>query len=80
MIDDKIPMEKEKADKATKEIFQEVLEAGGTLSGEHGIGITKASYLAMELPEKEIELMKKIKRVFDPNEILNPGKIFYGKV
>jgi len=80
MIDDKIPREKEKADKATKEIFQEVLEAGGTLSGEHGIGITKASYLAMELPEKEIELMKKIKRVFDPNEILNPGKIFYGKV
>jgi len=80
MIDDKNALEKEKADKAIKEIFQEVLAVGGTLSGEHGIGISKAPYLNMELTEKEMELMKKIKRVFDPNEILNPGKIFYGKV
>jgi len=80
MIDDTTPGELEKADKAIKEIFQEVLEVGGTISGEHGIGITKAPYLSMELNEQEIGLMKKIKRSFDPNDILNPGKIFYGEV
>ncbi|HOC39712.1 MAG TPA: FAD-linked oxidase C-terminal domain-containing protein, partial [Thermodesulfobacteriota bacterium] len=42
------------------------------------IGITKAAYLGMELTDTEIALMKRIKRAFDPNDILNPGKIFYG--
>ncbi|HPD60521.1 MAG TPA: FAD-linked oxidase C-terminal domain-containing protein [Thermodesulfobacteriota bacterium] len=78
MYDEKIPGEYEKAERAVHEIFQEVLNLGGTISGEHGIGITKAPFLTMELNESEIELMKKIKRVFDPNDILNPGKIFYG--
>ena len=79
MIDDSIPEEKEKAEQAVRGIFQEVLKIGGTISGEHGIGITKAPYLSMELNKQEIELMKKIKRSFDPNNILNPGKIFYGE-
>ena len=78
MYDEKIPGEREKAEQAIKEIFQEVLNLGGTISGEHGIGITKAPFLTMELNDSQIELMKKIKRVFDPNDILNPGKIFYG--
>ena len=77
MFDEKILGEREKAEQAIKEIFQEVLTLGGTISGEHGIGITKAPFLAMELDDSEIALMKKIKRVFDPNDILNPGKIFY---
>ncbi len=77
MYDEKIPGEHEKAEQAIHEIFQEVLNLGGTISGEHGIGITKAPFLTMELNDSQIELMKKIKRVFDPNDILNPGKIFY---
>ena len=78
MYDAKIPGELEKVEEAIKEIFQEVLNLGGTISGEHGIGITKAPFLSMELSDSQIELMKKTKRVFDPNDILNPGKIFYG--
>lgn len=76
MIDEKIPGEKEKADQAIEEIFKLTVRLGGTLSGEHGVGITKAPYLQLELKQDAIEVMKKIKRVFDPNNILNPGKIF----
>jgi glycolate oxidase len=48
----------------------------GSISGEHGIGFTKAPYLALELSAAEIALMKRVKVAFDPNGILNPGKIF----
>ena len=50
----------------------------GTLSGEHGIGLTKAPYLGMELSEAAIALQQRLKRAFDPNNIMNPGKIFPG--
>ncbi len=52
------------------------LNSGGTISGEHGVGLTKAAYISMEIPPAELDLMKKIKGVFDPKNILNPGKIF----
>ncbi|MEW6186100.1 MAG: FAD-linked oxidase C-terminal domain-containing protein [Thermodesulfobacteriota bacterium] len=68
--------EKEKAEQAVTEIFKVVLELGGTLSGEHGVGLTKASFLPQELDPLSLQLMKKIKGLFDPNNILNPGKIF----
>ncbi len=58
------------------EIFKLVVKLGGTLSGEHGIGIAKKPYMPLAMPEKNLELMRAIKRVFDPNNILNPGKIF----
>jgi glycolate oxidase len=48
----------------------------GTLSGEHGVGITKAPYLSLELDKTSLAIMQNIKNVFDPNNILNPGKIF----
>lgn len=64
------------ADKAVKELFRKVLEMRGTLSGEHGIGITKAAYLGMEVSQPALELMGRVKKAFDPNGILNPGKIF----
>ena len=51
---------------------------GGTLSGEHGVGLTKSDYIGMEIQPTELEIMKKIKDVFDPKGILNPGKIFPG--
>lgn len=58
------------------EMFGKVLELGGTISGEHGIGLTKAGYIGMEIKEEELGLMQGIKRLFDPNNVLNPGKIF----
>ncbi len=76
MINRENKEEEKRAEAAVKEIFRETLDLGGTLSGEHGIGITKAPYLKMELGELEIEMMKKLKRAFDPYNILNPGKIF----
>jgi glycolate oxidase len=58
------------------EIFKEVVRLGGTLSGEHGIGIAKRPYMEMAMGEVKLNLMRGIKKVFDPNNILNPEKIF----
>lgn len=65
-----------KAKAAVKEIFQMALGLGGSISGEHGIGLTKAPYLNMEINKEDIKLMKDIKSLFDPSGLLNPGKIF----
>ena len=65
-----------KAEAAVEELFARTVSLGGTLSGEHGIGLSKAPYLGMELSDQAILTMKKIKELFDPNNILNPGKIF----
>lgn len=59
-----------------EQIFRDTLELGGTISGEHGIGLTKAGYIDMELSGRELKIMESIKKVFDPKKILNPGKIF----
>ena len=76
MINKGNPDEENRAEEAVREVFQLALDLGGTISGEHGIGISKQPYIAMELSEIEIGLMKGIKKVFDPSNILNPGKIF----
>jgi glycolate oxidase len=68
--------ERQKAEEAVEELFAETIRLGGTLSGEHGIGLSKAPYLGMELSDLAILTMKKIKQLFDPNNIMNPGKIF----
>ncbi len=68
--------EYQRANDAVKEIFEETIRLKGTISGEHGVGLTKSRYLDMELSGKSIDLMKKIKSVFDPKGIMNPGKIF----
>ncbi len=57
-------------------IFEATLNLGGSLSGEHGIGLLKRPYFDMEVRGRELEIMKGIKQVFDPRGILNPGKIF----
>ncbi|MEJ2696605.1 MAG: FAD-linked oxidase C-terminal domain-containing protein [Candidatus Sulfobium sp.] len=67
-----------RAQDLVREIFRFTLEMEGTISGEHGVGLTKSDYIGMEIPPAELELMKKIKGVFDPKGILNPGKIFPG--
>lgn len=76
MIDRSIPGESEKADGAVREIFRATLDMGGTMSGEHGVGLSKAPYITMELNPEQIAAMQAIKRALDPNNILNPGKIF----
>lgn len=76
MLDKKNSDELKKAETVIEELFDYTIELGGTISGEHGVGITKAAYMAKEIGPVEIELMKKIKNLFDPKGILNPGKIF----
>ena len=76
MLDKNNPEEVKKADRAVGELFRKVLEMKGTLSGEHGIGITKAPYLGMEISKPALDLMVRVKKAFDPKGILNPGKIF----
>lgn len=61
---------------AIKEIFQLTVQLGGTISGEHGIGYVQKPYMNIALSEVQLNLMRGIKKVFDPNNILNPGKIF----
>ncbi|MBW2653725.1 MAG: FAD-binding protein [Deltaproteobacteria bacterium] len=68
--------ELKRAEKAVDELFNATLSLGGTITGEHGVGMTKMKYLPLEIGATQIELMKGIKRVFDPQNILNPGKIF----
>ncbi len=73
MIDEAEPA---KTEPAVKEIFEAVLRLGGSISGEHGIGLSKARYLPLETGKEALDVMKKIKRTLDPNNVLNPGKIF----
>ena len=65
---------RKKADQAVGEIFEAAISMGGTLSSEHGIGLTKAKFLNLEVGRKEMAVMARIKRTLDPNKILNPGK------
>jgi glycolate oxidase len=65
-----------KIEKMIAEIFERAMELKGTLSGEHGIGNLKAKYMHLEFSEREIELMKSLKKTIDPKGIMNPGKIF----
>ncbi|MBL4577218.1 MAG: FAD-binding protein [Flavobacteriales bacterium] len=65
--------------KGIREIFKLCISLKGTLSGEHGIGLVQKGFMDIAFSEKELEIQQDIKRVFDPNSILNPGKIFMGK-
>lgn len=62
--------------KAIRELFTEVVKLGGTISGEHGIGLVQKQYMDIAFNEIGLNLMRDIKKVFDPKGILNPGKIF----
>lgn len=68
--------QKHRVEEGIERILVRVLSMGGTISGEHGIGIAKKQYLPLELSPESMRLQKEIKRIFDPNYILNPGKIF----
>ena len=76
MIDKKDAAQKLRAEAVIEELFSHTLALGGTLSGEHGVGITKRPYISKEVGEAELAIMRGIKAVFDPKGILNPGKVF----
>jgi len=68
--------EMERVEKAFEEIFVKAIELGGTITGEHGVGVMKAPYLELKLGTAGIAAMKAVKQALDPNNIMNPGKIF----
>ena len=76
MYDRSNSAEAERVEEAKERLFRQAISLGGTLSGEHGIGLSKKPFMRYELNETTLELMKRIKTLFDPNHILNPGKIF----
>ncbi len=75
MVDGKDPEQVKIAYLAIEEVFQATIDLGGTLSGEHGIGLAKAPYMGMAFTDEEMNLFKSIKKAFDPNNILNPAKM-----
>ena len=68
--------EKDRADRVVAEMMEATVSLGGTISGEHGIGLTKRDFISLEQSEPLIALQRRMKAVFDPAHILNPGKIF----
>jgi glycolate oxidase len=76
MVDASNPDELGNSVGVKRRVFELAVEQGGTISGEHGIGIMKSEFLPLALQPELIDAMKRIKRALDPNNILNPGKIF----
>ena len=70
------PDEMDRVSKAAEEIFAAAVRMGGTLSGEHGIGTVKRAFLPSALPNNVLDMMKAVKQIFDPQGIMNPGKVF----
>ena len=69
------PGEVKRVEQASAELFEKVIELGGTLTGEHGIGLAKAPFMHLEHDPVAMDVMRSIKKSFDPNNILNPGKM-----
>lgn len=78
LADRRDPVEMERVERAIAAIFEASVRLGGTLSGEHGIGLSKQPFLRLALSPETITLMQDVKRAVDPKGILNPGKIFGG--
>ena len=76
MLEPSDPTAAERGERAVRELFEGVVSLEGSISGEHGIGFSKARFLSLELGPGEIALMKRVKQAFDPHGVLNPGKIF----
>jgi glycolate oxidase len=78
VLKDDLPIERweELVPPLAEEIYRLTISLGGTITGEHGVGVSRRRYLPLALDAAQIELMRGIKAVFDPNGILNPGKIF----
>jgi glycolate oxidase len=70
------PGQEELAERMVREIMEEVVACGGTISGEHGIGNKKSQFMELEISPQELAIMKRLKSFFDPKGIMNPGKMF----
>ncbi|MFP3173198.1 MAG: FAD-linked oxidase C-terminal domain-containing protein, partial [Vulcanisaeta sp.] len=76
LYDERKPGERERALQAEDEILRMCVEIGGTITGEHGVGYYKKHLIGLLYTDYELNVMKKVKSVFDPLGIMNPGKIF----
>lgn len=76
LTDERNKEEMHRVEEAFKEIFDEAIRLGGTITGEHGIGLAKKSFLPKFAGDAQMEVMRALRRVLDPNGILNPGKMF----
>lgn len=76
MTDARDTEELHRVEAAFEEIFEAAVRLGGTITGEHGVGLVKAPYLEWKVGAAGIDIMKRIKHAFDPNGLLNPGKLF----
>lgn len=76
LTDERNHEEMERVEKAMREIFDFAIKLGGTITGEHGVGLAKKAFLPSAIGDASLELMRQLKRTLDPQGILNPGKIF----
>jgi FAD/FMN-containing dehydrogenase len=73
--DDRVPGELERAKQVNEELLRACLALGGTVTGEHGVGLDKAGNLPLQFGEADLNFMARLRRVFDPDTIMNPGKL-----
>ena len=76
LTDERNHAEMHRVEEAFKEIFNEAIRLGGTITGEHGVGVAKKSFLPRFAGDAQMRVMRELRRVLDPNGILNPGKMF----
>jgi glycolate oxidase len=76
LTDERNQAEMHRVEEAFKEIFDEAIRLGGTITGEHGVGVAKKSFLPKFAGDAQMRVMRELRRVLDPNRILNPGKVF----
>jgi glycolate oxidase len=76
LTDERNKEEMHRVEEAFKEIFDEAIRLGGTITGEHGVGLAKKSFLPKFAGDAQMRVMRELRRVLDPNGILNPGKMF----
>jgi glycolate oxidase len=76
LTDERNRDEMHRVEEAFKEIFEEAIRLGGTITGEHGIGMAKKSFLPRFAGEAQMRVLRELRRALDPNGILNPGKMF----
>ena len=75
MLDPDSQTEWEESERVNQRMVRRAIDAGGTCTGEHGVGMHKMQFLVEEHGEDALDLMRALKRAFDPNNILNPGKV-----
>jgi glycolate oxidase len=75
LYDDRIPEELERAKAANEELLHACIEMGGTVTGEHGVGLDKAKNLPLQYADADLNFMYRLRGVFDPDRLMNPGKL-----